>query len=190
MNLSSLPQTPTDNLYKFMAIFGLTLLIVGIVLPSYVIYVERANQVDLMAKVREADMKMIASGAFRTMDDVKGKLNTEANMSEEDRLRFISMIEMLEINSKAMDELRKSLARETFVYLTIFISIVCIVSGISLINSGFRLWHKRLQVYQDIIVKNEARASRRKLSSQDDKKQKENTERADSVEKVEDIKNE
>jgi cytochrome b subunit of formate dehydrogenase len=172
-----------------MAIFGLTLLIVGIVLPSYVLYVERANQVDLMAKVREADMKMIASGAFRTMEDVKGRLNTEL-MSEEDRQRFASMIEMLEINSKGMDELRKSLARTTFVNLTLIISVIFIVSGIILITSGFRLWYKRLQIYQDIIIRNEAKASRRKLASQDNRKQEENTEKANSVEKVEDIENE
>ncbi len=186
MNLPSLPQTPTDNLYKFMAIFGLTLLIVGNVIPIYIGYIQRTNTAEAMARIRAIDREMVISGSF----DIFKVEDYSALTSEEREKIDVKRKDFIIKNGQAIDELNKLTATDfTFIIIFIF-SFVMAGTGIWLIREGFTLWYKRLQKYQDIIIRNEARASRRKLASQDNRKQKENTEKANSVEKAEGIENE
>lgn len=139
MNLSNLP---TDNLYKFIALFGLILTIAGaflytrfsneswMAIESAIYYNEKAaEKLNLLINLPSLKDKKI--------QDYLSKLNKEANELSQKGDRFMA-------DSKT--------AHKQFDRWRVGIEWLLIV-GVFLMVLGFSLWYLKLQRYLDIMIK-------------------------------------
>jgi len=167
MNLSTVP---TDNLYKFMAIFGLILLITCTIYPiSKINTAERAKiDVEISLQKLEREMDHIKTEA----ETISSELTSIENDSESDissqKTEIIELIrnkrnslqsrnDDLEINIIDIKEKRmlSSLLVSELRFFLYFGSLGSIIGSI-LMLSGFYLWKNKVQRYQDIILKKES----------------------------------
>jgi hypothetical protein len=148
---------PTDNLYKFLAIFGLVIFIISYFYPIYLV-----NDLKVLATDLKMDEKYLyeklnkelyqSKHLLESKDTLKNKqlilelfneniitidsLENEANQYEK-------RVENYNIKSKQVERwLDNALAGKLI--------------GLMLMIIGFSLWYFKLQKYQDIIIKNEA----------------------------------
>ncbi len=164
----NLPNLPTDNLYKFIALSGVAL---SISCLGFLIYNEEATQraimeSDLNRAVAVGRMKSVAE-SMGQMKELSNKLppNLDPNAFRE----FIAPLqEDLEADSeKAIQALvannapavQADLKRNSLLFWRCFLG-GGILAGTLISFRGFYLWYYRLQQYQDEIAKNEAIRSR------------------------------
>jgi len=131
----NIPNLPTDNLYKFIAIFGLILIIATMVLMSF------------QFKIIESDFSEIRAKESLHKDYTKGKedsllvvLHSPIKKYDAEDSLFLAAE-----NLKTNYERFKFKILEDLVFLTGFV-------GIFLTFSGFYLWFINYQLYQDLII--------------------------------------
>lgn len=129
----NIPNFPTDNLYKFLTIFGFVLLISGI----YIAYNER---VDLSTKIDELTIKEQSLLVIK-----KHQVKTPEN-----KLDFLADSIALSVN---IERLKNKV--ELFQNHSSLCFIIAI-AGSGLLIFGIIKWHNKTQIYQDKILKNEA----------------------------------
>lgn len=141
-----MPNFPTDNLYKFMSIFGLALLLYGLITPFFVLStnLEKIEKVAVEAAELSARIELLP----QTLE-----INPP-NRGDTKRAR-----ELLEGNAdlKAMnaglrvkiDIVHRLNKQNLFVIVA---SIIASVIGLSLSGVGFYLWYIRVQKYEDIVM--------------------------------------
>jgi hypothetical protein len=155
VNLPQLPQPPTDNLYKFTAITGVSLLIVCIIIPSYWTYTDTMAAEDTRAKTRmlEAEQKILRDDIVRDTEGIIQGKPISKTKDEEFQARLnqqrLKLVEIQNENEKGIKELWLKLVGQIFL-------VIISVFSIFLISKGFSDWENKLQKYQDAIVKNEA----------------------------------
>jgi membrane-bound ClpP family serine protease len=153
IKLPQFPEAPTDNLYKFIAIFGLALLLVGAILPTYITYSEKMNYVETMAKVKALENEMLVAGDFEILEEFK----TEKVRTSEEVERFNAKVRDFTLkNGQAVAELERFNARNPFAVAAADNIRILYVIGAFLVAFGFVLWYYKLQRYQDLIIKNQA----------------------------------
>ena len=135
MNLP-LPTPPTDNLYKFLAIAGLALLLAGILVPE-----------------------IAARNLERDLGYVEGVLRYIERAREEDR---VIEKESLLLDLRKQQELIRAQI-PSFRRSTVWGSIL-VNTGSSLMILGFSLWYFRVQRYIDKILFSEATTTQKKLN--------------------------
>lgn len=161
INLPQLPQPPTDNLYKFMAIFGLTLLVISLILPVYINYTVAVNNAEVMARIRVIDTEMAIAGDF----DIFRELSEDKILTPNEKKEFVAkQKDFIVKNGQTLDELNIVTATTPALIGIMFYSTIMGIVGSILVYKGFRLWYDKLQKYQDIIVKNQAATSIRDRS--------------------------
>lgn len=131
-------KPPTDNIYKFMAITGLLLIILGITYPYK----------ELNKNIAEIY-----------------KLNSQANLILLDKkeLFYSKQLSEQEYNAKLRQYNEKLIklnedqgifnAHKNQTGLSIIIGLCGVVIGFLLALLGFILWYKKLQKYLDVIIK-------------------------------------
>jgi len=168
----SLPNIPTDNLYKFMAIAGLVLFI-----SANTLYVIDNN------KIADTAQEWLRNGSIYTFE--QKTLNTEINSSQkrikelENTMRtakpqekqtisaeISSEKDLVKNNNNKLKEVNKNIISlnnslnidrfkkeaEEAKLTTLIVDVVGLLS----IFFGFSLWYNRLQKYQDIMIKQKA----------------------------------
>jgi len=152
----SIPMPPTDNLYKFMAISGLLL-----VLTTIILYVT------VRLEVRESWGNGIA--VLKTRSDL-GEVRLGQAIGPPSKLTDLEAERWKKYIANKISELKSQLSRLektgtevddywSSIYKAEFLGpflLGGIFTGVLLMGSGFYLWYSRLQKYQDKIIARQA----------------------------------
>lgn len=161
-----IPDLPTDNLYKFIALLGMTIFILSLIFPIWKMQeiAERnfilEEELSLyQRRMKDAKLKAASLWSFVEQHPPDKSPPNKAQLD-----RFVSQVDLMEKELKDIGDWQsKAIIRVEFlkylkqqlerweVYLTIG---VCIGSAIML--CGFIMWYFKLQRYQDRIIKKEA----------------------------------
>ncbi|MGA1979617.1 MAG: hypothetical protein ABSG99_03505 [Sedimentisphaerales bacterium] len=138
------PEIPTDNLYKFMAIFGL-ILVIAPYLSIFYAYkltddaIRLEGEIETLKKEIELDSSCI--------DNLKKKKHSD-------------YIEMQRKQSMSLVQLNNKIEEHKNLVLMISaqksLCLIVVVIGGCLIFLGFTLWYEKLQRPRDIILRNKA----------------------------------
>jgi hypothetical protein len=156
MNLPQLPQPPTDNLYKFKAIAGISLLIVSLGVPAFLAYSSIIDVLDIRAKIsvlEEEQNNLLEDLTRRNTDISAGKVESE--QKAEDFRERIRRARLKNIEVKGEND--KLIVRAILLFLLLVLSAFLSFASLAWIYRGFNDWQNKLQVYQDAIVKNQAK---------------------------------
>jgi hypothetical protein len=148
----NLPEyIPTDNLYKFIAIFGLIIFVLAIIYPR-----KALNELYLQGLEIHGQIKIIELQKDSIEKKIESLTLLDKRMFEE-REECLKDSFNLQLKTQELDNLNERncyLVKEHKSYLKY--SCAGIIIGIIMIFLGFTLWYFRLQVYQDKIIKKEA----------------------------------
>ena len=147
---------PTDNLYKFLALSGVTI----IFFFSYLNVRYRARfweQIDALRR-KQARFNVKADAMGRENEYLKSKLAAMGKATpEEIDTQNLSKREALHEKLTALETLQKTnevdaagIARsQSQIQLLTWLSVAAILVGVIMTSSGFVLWYYRVQVYED-----------------------------------------
>ncbi len=161
---------PTDNLYKFMAIAGVVLFIFG----AYTSFTSlRETQTAIWqfgseARTIEREQEWVAREIARinaenpVNADVEGRAEAAAELQKaEDRLaKYMKLDAILKQQNDRLHQSAEGILRleneNKWSALVRSGGVFCAIIGLVLATVGFLLWYKRVQVYQDIALRNAA----------------------------------
>jgi hypothetical protein len=163
MDISKLP---TDNLYKFLAIFGLI-----IFLASFYPYIVLSELETSIGEVK--DDSEIVYKKFSSHKDWIDKLSQLADSTKDkkliEKIFDISLEEKEKIDfyyneglvvDKELNIIKNKLEQATYLF---YVCLGTQAIGFMLMYFGFKFWYQRLQKYQDMIIKREALRTYRSL---------------------------
>lgn len=136
----NIPQLPTDNLYKFIAIFGLALIILGLVFSFYPLDYISIQLIRLNGELEalNAREEYLANGKPTEKELIEIRKELRKNLAEiKGKLEVISGLSKMSLRFSRYAAI-----------LTGF--------GLFLAGVGFYLWYVKFQKYQDKIIKSEA----------------------------------
>jgi hypothetical protein len=182
LDIPGMPEIPTDNLYKFVALSGILMMLVGFAVPPVIRY--RAMQADLalLAEYRASNTRR--DRAFEQLSRSIELMET-ANLRELDRLRAGSKTDdttkaqLAEVfrTANAISDSAQAVAdsaqqidietldaavqadREFFAFF-VWVGWVLALAGIVLATWGFRNWYIKLQKPLDELVRLDAESRR------------------------------
>ncbi len=134
------PELPTDNLYKFMALFGITLLISSY-FPLFQTYKLMVDSARLGGEIAILE---------KEIESVTSSINnwTKEKGSEYIEIQHKGLVSLVELSNKKLELTTIECIRYTYQSAFFFSSI----SSAFLIAFGFKLWYKKLQKPRDIIL--------------------------------------
>ena len=172
--ISNIKNLPTDNLYKFMAIFGMLLIILPfLVFPTIQNYKYRIIDLTTKAALKDNELKELEK-IVKQVEDKTSQLNKEehiknyenefdvnksreVNEVEKTVKDVFKKIEIGEIESINLNnELKKVVADFNYFAILIYIIKVFPIIGFIISIIGFYLWYNKNQKYLDIIIKKES----------------------------------
>jgi exopolysaccharide biosynthesis protein len=144
----NIPNLPTDNLYKFMALSGLFILILSVVYPLY-----RENELTQRLLALEGEIEVLNVDIIFQTELAKNTKRHSFSLSDPDIpqiLRFKEASVKIETQRKQLLFLSSEIEKyKRFRWIGVF-------CGMALILSGFMLWYYRVQRFQDILLYREA----------------------------------
>ena len=142
-----IPQIPTDNLYKFLALFGIVIIAVFLILPPYF-----DHQIQLKAIQAQAEANVVQE-KIDNVHHLKMAKAPELDYVEETRQIGDLLVEKVQVEGRKKETeflLQQSerimRAAKNGIFIGIAVSIL-----------GFLLWYFNLQRWQDAIQKKNAR---------------------------------
>ena len=175
--IPEIPQIPTDNLYKFVSLSGVLMLLVGFAVPAFVRY--RAMEVELALL---AQYESRAARHSQALDQFSNAIDAmeHANFQELERRRAAKpdapapdafrhaeamadsakvVLDSLETHGLAAAE-RVARAEEQFFAFFAWAGFALAFAGTLLAAWGFRNWYVRLQKPLDDIIRHDAEGRR------------------------------
>ena len=160
----NIPNLPTDNLYKFIALSGIVLIILSLVLPNVEVtklenkqeesslavpaLQKQINDLNLSLSILESDTATTSMNKLSKQDltKLRERIIELANKTYDARAEF----DQNKIKSDSVGSSINKLSQELSFYSYLM------NMGFVLMITGFILWYFRLQKYLDLIVKKEA----------------------------------
>jgi hypothetical protein len=143
-----LPTIPTDNLYKFLTVFGILVAIASLLIPRYVHNQMRVQVLRADTELREAQAR---SDAIHRV-----------NQAQNNQMNYVELTTQLEgiqpAIARAEGRKQEAESQEVQASRLVATSNVGVAVGIALATLGFVLWYLNLQRWQDQAVKREARS--------------------------------
>ena len=144
-----LMQVPTDNLYKFMAISGIILIVAGFILPSYPL-IELTVETDRLS--------VEAAGLSAKWDTYIGFLEIEVEKVKSGQdlppeINLEDVLEAVEISAQVSTKVEHMEYYNGIMRDLLKLGCALIFAGILVATWGFRLWYTRLQKYQDEAIR-------------------------------------
>ena len=140
---------PTDNLYKFIAISGVVILILSVGFPFSMatnLLIKEAEITGDYIKLLDESKFEDVPGALFTGDPKKSKEHIDyLNKQTKERNRHLRVVEQKE-------RILKILKQEIKFYT--WVGFVGGTLGLAVSLCGFYLWYSRVQKYEDINLKN------------------------------------
>jgi len=146
------PNVPTDNLYKFIALSGVALFFFA----GGFLFVSQKDFFDQRAALRELTGRMEAERENMIARDSYPNMTNLADTADVER-------HLRALDSLLVAHAGKRGAADVYDMGRKIVMVVCLVmmtAGATIADIGFRLWYKRLQRYQDIIVRAEAKKTK------------------------------
>ena len=145
-----MPNFPTDNLYKFMSIFGLALLLYGLSAPFFVLdnNLEKIEKVAVEAAELSARVNLLPQ--LLEIDPPNRGDTKRARELLEGTADLQAMNAGLGVKKDIVHRLNQ---QNLFV---IAISIMSSILGLSLTGAGFYFWYIRVQKYEDMVLSENA----------------------------------
>jgi hypothetical protein len=172
---------PTDNLYKFKAIFGLVLQLFGFFALIFV-WKYSNDQISLIERevaLVSYDKRQLESETFEmgnNIDELERliAIGTEASIIQASNNLNTIKLDLNKIkdqntqNNRKANEIKvsfnvNSLSTEYKVF--VLVALIIIFWGIRTSRQGFCDWYDKLQRYQDEIIRNQAEESRKKVKT-------------------------
>lgn len=152
--MAPIPDLLTDNLYKFLALSGLALVLFSASFPPVVIsrVHERMERIEAELVPLRVDLNAVKREVAR--------LQQSPTPTTVEVAAIQSRLDQREVRHELLALKLTSLKRAVR-YLNRLIAwmIAGLSTGITMALAGFWLWYKRLQVHQDTIVRLEAAAA-------------------------------
>ena len=170
------PQIPTDNLYKFMALSGLALIIAFILVPGQKLLdlekqtAQLSGEYEILEiELKERDDEF--SSVHEKIEAIERKIKAvpkNSILKESERSEFIADKQTLEdayqnahqrlvqtkiLRAKTSAKLNELKVTSSSIKATNRVLAVGAFVGIFLMTYGFRLWHQRVQLLQDQLLK-------------------------------------
>ena len=138
--MTTIPQLPTDNLYKFMALAGVVLLVFGL---SYPLRLATQLQLQLADQQVQVEISKLRTEQIEgRFDLIKRDKTATLSQSLELQSKLYDLREQTAVVSGAVEKARLLLYQ--FLFFAI-IGLGCAVSGYLLARAGFKLWYVRVQ---------------------------------------------
>jgi hypothetical protein len=149
-----LPMLPTDNLYKFLALSGLVMLVLSFTFPRNMV-----DELELKAVESETNINLLAFDVSVLKDDVdaaekKPKLAEDGIQKLSERQRQLE-VKTLQVGGERakLNVLVKQLR------FAMSLSIIGSVLGFVLADIGFWLWYMRVQKPADLLARKQVEAT-------------------------------
>jgi len=149
-----LPMLPTDNLYKFLALSGLVMLVLSFTFPRNMV-----DELELKAVESETNINLLAFEVSVLKDDVdaaekKPKLAEDGIQKLSERQRQLE-VKTLQVGGERakLNVLVKQLR------FAMSLSIIGSVLGFVLADIGFWLWYMRVQKPADLLARKQVEAT-------------------------------
>ena len=150
-----IPNLPTDNLYKFMAIAGLALIIISVIIPLWIIHDLKIKGYDLKIEMAIIDVE---AKSFEKQFQLHTQVpHNKKELSDHSHKQYFATVLDMEKNiAKTKGQVDKlEFLRSEIQKMRVIIALG-LGLGLILTFNGFRLWYSRLQKYQDAAIKSEA----------------------------------
>jgi len=143
MALPTLPSLPTDNLYKFLAIFGLILFVLSI----YLVF-EKANET-----IENADKKL--EDSLNDLFTLRSNHNLSEAQIQLDKLKESDPL--ANQWERQLENIREENynAKEKIQGIINYLLYIMLISGIVMMSTGFYYWYYRVQKPLDELTKME-----------------------------------
>ncbi len=161
-----LPTIPTDNLYKFMSISGILVMLFFFSISIYSVYKiqDQIREENKSMSILEAKTKILE----RLRDNHKAYLDELLKLTEEKEItkkefyelqkqeilrfnEYLNTIEIdLAISSSNIKDLNTTI---NFVGIILLVSMILFFRSFYFTKKMFKLWYEKLQVYQDRNIK-------------------------------------
>jgi nitrogen fixation-related uncharacterized protein len=154
-----IPNLPTDNLYKFMALSGIVLVVLGTIVPAvfFVRFWPRLTELTVEINLLELENSFLREDIERETGENADALSPD-EMTPGQREQFRQIARRLAQLDPAVDEVGSIIAG--IIFASIYL-IVVEAYGLFLMRRGFRLWSEKSQQYQDLIIRGEAERLRK-----------------------------
>jgi len=157
-----IPSLPTDNLYKFLAIAGLVIIVLSVVGPwsRYEQLTPKTIEVETQVSTHKREIVSVESAIMRTEEELK-KAKTQ-----KERELLLARAEELQKQKRQLQIMISEIAgkRTLLQHLQERVALYFVVGTYSLVFGvivsivGFVLWYRRVQRYQDGILKQQHKA--------------------------------
>jgi len=147
----NLPNLPTDNLYKFVALSGLVIFLLSVIYPQTEVWdieIEilrlsgEGKEIDYLLNEIEDDSDELVDIKLLTADEKKALVQNLVDLG----LKSIKL-------ETALDEINIRNERIGSLLIKMYVGIAL---GSAMMCFGFLSWYHRVQKYQDEIIKKEA----------------------------------
>lgn len=161
----NIPNVPTDNMYKFQAIVGLLILLSSLIFSFFTLQEATTEYHDNKADIESVkiEMKYLDLDITRIEKEL-GILSKKTILSDDERSKYLAdgneLSELLKTVKSI--ELKSVVKQEKLNQLTDRINNVKLIMNFGLLFGGFWfvyglwMWNKKLQIYEDIIIKRKA----------------------------------
>lgn len=141
-----MPNFPTDNLYKFMSIFGLALLLYGLITPFFVLNTNLDKIEKVAVEAAELSARIELLPETLEVDPPKRGDTKRARELLEGTADLRAMHAGIGVKKDIVHRLNQ---QNLFV---IVLSVLVSIVGLSLASAGFYLWYARVQKYEDMAL--------------------------------------
>ncbi|MEM5557983.1 hypothetical protein AAHK07_05610 [Aliarcobacter cryaerophilus] len=161
-----LPTIPTDNLYKFMSISGLIVMLFFFLTLIYSIYQFEINIMEEKKNINIVKAKVQVVGKikdnYRSYVSILEELLKEKEITKKEfyEIKYKELSKYTDyVNNVLLDisigegNIEKLSNILTSIWIIGIISFIGFLMGFLLAKKGFKLWHEKLQVYQDRNIK-------------------------------------
>jgi hypothetical protein len=141
------PNLPTDNLYKFCALAGLIATILSIVLPNIALHNLNLELIKTNGEIKVLEAESRHFKAAENKDNLSPEEKT--NLLEKSKELEIKLIQLNSKNDAENFLTAQARHWRSIGFFGVFL-------GVLLVATGFILWYRKVQIYQDMILKKEA----------------------------------
>jgi len=87
-------KPPTDNLYKFIALTGLLILVISVVLPSYALYALELKRLEAVREINITKGEIEGSTSLKLLVDSAEKTVASANLEAQGALEYAKLAQL------------------------------------------------------------------------------------------------
>lgn len=141
----NIPNLPTDNLYKFMALSGLLILILSIAYPTY-----RTLELEQQRQMIRGEIKILEGDVDLLLKIALANTKVRHKTTDPDFLQAVqhkNTLARIEARGMQLDLLESQIKQYKWLYWVGFFI------GLLLTVWGFLLWYLRVQRFQDMLLK-------------------------------------